>query len=45
VFLGPNKEDLFRIRKEIEQDATDFHAFLKGASFKKNLGIFFRRNS
>ena len=39
-FWEPNKEDLFRIRKEIEQDASDFHAFLKGASFKKTWGSF-----
>jgi len=39
-FWDPNKEDLFRIRKEIEQDASDFHAFLKQAPFNKTWGSF-----
>lgn len=37
-FWDPNKEDLFRIRKEIETDASDFKDFLKDPLFKK-LGV------
>jgi len=39
-FWDPNKEDLFRIRKEIESDASDFKDFLKDPLFKKTWGNF-----
>ncbi len=39
-FWDPNKEDLFRIRKEIETDARDFHELLNNKSFKNIWGIF-----
>jgi uncharacterized protein (TIGR02453 family) len=39
-FWDPNKEDLFRIRKEIETDASDFHELLNNKSFKNIWGNF-----
>ena len=39
-FWDPNKEDLFRIRKEIETDASDFHKLLNNKSFKNIWGNF-----
>lgn len=39
-FWSPNKEDLYRIRKEIELDASDFHAFLNSPNFYKTWGEF-----
>ena len=40
-FWDPNKDDLLRIRKEIEMDASDFYDFLKKPSFKKTWGTFY----
>ncbi|WP_097045623.1 DUF2461 domain-containing protein [Flagellimonas pacifica] len=37
-FWEPNKEDLFRIRKEFEQDASDLREILSDKSFKKIWG-------
>ncbi len=37
-FWEPNKEDLLRIRKEIETDATEFRGILKNKEFKKHFG-------
>lgn len=37
-FFNPNKEDLFRIRKELELDASDFMAIVEDASFSKIWG-------
>lgn len=37
-FWEPSKEDLFRIRKEIELDATEIHAILKDATYQKHFG-------
>lgn len=37
-FWGPNKEDLLRIRKELELDATDFRKIINGKLFKKIWG-------
>ncbi|WP_442266603.1 DUF2461 domain-containing protein [Tenacibaculum sp. ZS6-P6] len=37
-FWEPNKEDLFRIRKEIEIDASEFRAILTDAEFQKYFG-------
>lgn len=37
-FWEPNKEDLFRIRKEIEIDASEFRAILADAEFQKYFG-------
>lgn len=37
-FWEPNKEDLLRIRKEIEIDASEFRAILNAPSFAKNFG-------
>ena len=34
-FWEPNKEDLFRIRKEIEQDASEIREVLENKDFKK----------
>ena len=39
-FWDPNKEDLFRIRKEIETDASDFHELLNNKSFENIWGNF-----
>ncbi len=39
-FWDPNKEDLLRIRKEIEMDATDFYDFLEAPKFKSTWGDF-----
>ena len=39
-FWDPNKEDLLRIRKEIEMDATDFYDFLQAPEFKSIWGDF-----
>lgn len=33
-FWDPNKEDLFRIRKEFEMDATDFRKIIEDKNFK-----------
>ncbi len=40
-FWEPNKEDLLRIRKEIEMDASEFRAILSNPSFVKNFGTKF----
>lgn len=37
-FWQPNKEDLFRIRKEFELDATEFREQINQSSFKKTWG-------
>ncbi|MDC6364634.1 MULTISPECIES: DUF2461 domain-containing protein [Flavobacteriaceae] len=37
-FWEPNKEDLFRIRKELEMDASDFRNVINEPSFKKTWG-------
>ena len=37
-FWEPNKEDLFRIRKEIEQDASEIRDILHDPDFKKHFG-------
>jgi len=37
-FWEPNKEDLFRIRKEIELDASEIRNILKDKNYKKNFG-------
>ena len=37
-FWEPNKEDLLRIRKEIEQDASEIHAILKDDNYMKYFG-------
>lgn len=37
-FWEPNKDDLFRIRKEIEQDASEIRAILNDATFQKHFG-------
>ncbi|WP_298781731.1 DUF2461 domain-containing protein [uncultured Polaribacter sp.] len=37
-FWEPNKEDLFRIRKEIEQDASEIRTILKDKNFIKYFG-------
>ncbi|MBE7647828.1 DUF2461 domain-containing protein [Tenacibaculum finnmarkense] len=40
-FWQPNKEDLLRIRKEIELDASDFREILNNPEFVKNFGTKF----
>lgn len=37
-FWGPNKEDLLRIRKELELDATEFRKVINDKKFKKIWG-------
>ncbi len=37
-FWAPNKEDLFRIRKELEMDASDFRKVINGKNFKSVWG-------
>ena len=37
-FFGPNKEDLFRIRKEFEMDASEIRSILNAPAFKKTFG-------
>jgi uncharacterized protein (TIGR02453 family) len=37
-FWEPNKEDLFRIRKEIELDATEIREVLAAKNYKKHFG-------
>lgn len=37
-FWEPNKEDLFRIRKEIEMDASEIKGILKNDNFQKHFG-------
>lgn len=37
-FWEPNKEDLLRLRKEIEQDAFEFREILEDKNFKKYFG-------
>ena len=37
-FWEPSKDDLFRIRKEIEQDASEIRAILDHAAYKKHFG-------
>jgi len=37
-FWEPNKEDLLRIRKEIELDATEFRSIIEDSTFKKIWG-------
>ncbi len=38
-FWDPNKEDLMRIRKELELDASEFRAILEDSEFKKVWGM------
>jgi uncharacterized protein (TIGR02453 family) len=40
-FWEPNKEDLFRIRKEIELDASEIKGILEDKNFKKYFGVKF----
>ena len=40
-FWQPEKEDLLRIRKEIELDATEFREILNDSTFKKCFGGIF----
>lgn len=40
-FWDPNKDDLYRIRKEIELDAQEFYDFMQKPSFKKIWGDFY----
>ncbi|WP_370397991.1 DUF2461 domain-containing protein [Tenacibaculum dicentrarchi] len=40
-FWQPNKEDLLRIRKEIELDASEFREILENPEFVKNFGTKF----
>ena len=37
-FWEPSKDDLFRIRKEIEQDASEIRAILEHKEYKKHFG-------
>ena len=37
-FWNPNKEDLFRIRKELEMDASEFRKIITEKTFKKVWG-------
>lgn len=37
-FWEPSKDDLFRIRKEIEQDASEIKSILEAEDYKKNFG-------
>lgn len=37
-FWEPEKDDLFRIRKEIEQDASEIKAILEDKNYKKHFG-------
>lgn len=37
-FWEPNKDDLFRIRKEIEMDATEIREILEEKNYKKHFG-------
>ena len=37
-FWEPNKEDLFRIRKEIEMDASEIRGILNDKNYKKHFG-------
>lgn len=37
-FWEPSKDDLFRIRKEIEQDSSEIRAILDHAAYKKHFG-------
>lgn len=37
-FWEPNKDDLFRLRKEIEQDASEIRGILKDNEFQKHFG-------
>ena len=37
-FWEPNKDDLFRIRKEIEMDATEIREILEEQNYKKHFG-------
>jgi uncharacterized protein (TIGR02453 family) len=37
-FWEPSKEDLFRIRKEIEQDASEIKGILEAKEYKKHFG-------
>jgi uncharacterized protein (TIGR02453 family) len=37
-FWNPNKDDLYRIRKELETNAADFREVLSNASLKKSWG-------
>jgi uncharacterized protein (TIGR02453 family) len=39
-FWDPNKDDLLRIRKEIEMDASEFYEFLEQSKFKNTWGTF-----
>ena len=40
-FWDPNKDDLLRVRKEIEMDASEFYEFLEDPDFKKTWGSFY----
>lgn len=39
-FFGPEKDDLYRVRKEIEMDAVELRAIIEKAAFKKTWGVF-----
>lgn len=44
-FFAPEKEDLFRIRKEFEIDAEEIRAILNQPGFKKSFGGFVTENA
>ena len=44
-FWQPNKEDLFRIRKEFETDSSIIEDILNTANIKNTFGHFYTRNS
>lgn len=44
-FFEPNKEDLFRIRKEFEIDASEIREILNEKEFKKVFGDFIQSNA
>jgi uncharacterized protein (TIGR02453 family) len=44
-FWQPNKEDLFRIRKEFEMDSSIINGILNKTKFKKLFGGFYNRSS
>ncbi|SDW02161.1 TIGR02453 family protein [Aequorivita viscosa] len=44
-FFEPNKEDLFRIRKEFEIDASEIRKILNEKEFKKTFGNLLQTNA
>jgi len=44
-FWQPNKEDIFRIRKEFEMDSSIIEGILNTANIKNTFGNFYTRNS